>query len=156
MWGQEKCDVIPSLPNINDGATSAFYQKQEKHDDDRIQKTVTFSKSLAKVFHKYPSFSETNAILIDDSPEKCPHTYRKNALHPPSISGIDTTLNRSALCMNYDDDDETNQFKQAIFFEQLANFWKTKSDTNFASNVNALHNFLSREARGHMGWKIEV
>lgn len=138
MWGQEKCDVIPSPSNISDGATPS-----------------TFSKSLAKVFHKYPSFNETNAILIDDSPEKCPHAYWKNALHPPSISGIDTTLNRSTLCRN-DDDDETNQIKQTIFFQQLANFWKTKSDSNCTSYINALHSFLSREARGHMGWKIEV
>jgi hypothetical protein len=53
---------------------------------------------------------QTNTILIDDSPEKCPYAYRKNALHPPSISGIDTKLNRTNLCMK--DDDEANKMKQ--------------------------------------------
>jgi hypothetical protein len=131
------------------------HHRQKEHDDDRYHKTIVFTKSLAKVFYKYPSFNETNTILIDDSPEKCPHAHRKNALHPPSISGIDTNLNRTTLCMNDDDDDETNQRKQTVFFQQLATFWNTKAAFHYTSNNNELHNFLSQEARGHMGWKTE-
>jgi len=96
VWGQEKCDVIPTPSNTvisansNDDVMQYTHHRQKEHDDDRIHKNIIFTKSLAKVFYKYPSFNETNTILIDDSPEKCPYAYRENALHPPSISGIDT------------------------------------------------------------------
>ena len=159
MWGQEKCDVIPTPSNTvisansNDDVMQYTHHRQKEHDDDRIHKNIIFTKSLAKVFYKYPSFNETNTILIDDSPEKCPYAYRENALHPPSISGIDTKLNRTNLCMK--DHDEANQMKQTVFFQQLATFWSTKTEVHYTSNNNELHNFLSREAKGHMGWKVE-
>ncbi len=69
VWGQEKCDVIPTPPNkaisanSNDDVRQSTHHRQKNMKMDRIHKTIIF-----RVFYKYPSFNETNAILIDDSP----------------------------------------------------------------------------------------
>jgi hypothetical protein len=79
VWGQEKWDVIPTLPNnaisanSNDDVKQSTHHRQKEHEDDRIHKTIIFT-----VFYKYPSFNETNAILIDDSPVKFPYALLKN------------------------------------------------------------------------------
>lgn len=48
---------------------------------------VTYVKSLSKVWNAYPLWNHLNTLIVDDSPEKCPVQYVKNAIHPPSILG---------------------------------------------------------------------
>lgn len=152
VWGQERCDITQIPSKILPTASHDVKQHhQQKSNEDGIR-NIIFTKSLAKVFHSFPCFNESNTILIDDSPDKCPSLYRKNALHPPSISGLDNKTVSSSTTAG--DDDESNQQKQTIFFRQLAIFWKTEMNFNDISNSNELHNFLHREGRGHMGWTM--
>ncbi len=151
VWGQDKCDITQISSKILSTSSHDVKQyHQQKTNDDGIH-NIIFTKSLAKVFHSFPSFHESNTILIDDSPDKCPDLYRKNALHPPSISGLDQ---KAASSTTAGDDDESNQQKQTIFFRQLAIFWKTEMNFNDISSSSELYKFLHREGRGHMGWTM--
>ena len=139
------------------------------HDD------LTAIKSLSKVWSAYPLWDATNTILLDDSPEKCPHRFRGNALHPLPISGTVTAcvgeirndqLETKAIdggVMGADDDpksekrysivddDEANQEMQRNFFRLLASYWEQSA----SPPTQNLMEFLEKHANSHnMRWVI--
>lgn len=124
-------------------------------------------KSLEKVWSAYPLWDASNTILLDDSPEKCPRQYRRNALHPPPILGTvtcveqndkkkgqcgeggDATSNSEGGSSNEDsysavDDDEANQRTQRNFFRLLAEHWAQP-----ATSQTDLMAFLEEHAQSH-------
>ena len=167
-WGQDKCDIqkptetITPDKNTGEGIESSAPSSDNFHPDQ-----IIFSKSLDKVFSEFSHWDETNTLIVDDSPNKCPPRWRKNALHPPPISGyaVSTiTLNRAGSCCNTVgerhsvDCDEENEGKQITFFERLAEYWHSEQHvahgrTNDRStSMSKLHFFLDKHAKGHMGW----
>lgn len=140
------------------------------HDD------LTAIKSLSKVWSAYPLWDATNTILLDDSPEKCPHRFRGNALHPLPISGtvtacVDESRNDQLETQAIDrgvkgadddtkpeessysivDDDEANQDMQRSFFRLLASFWEQPA----SPPTQNLMEFLEKHANSHnMRWEI--
>ena len=124
-------------------------------------------KSLEKVWSAYPLWDASNTILLDDSPEKCPRQYRRNALHPPPILGTvtcveqndkkkgrcgeggDATSNSEGGSSDEEpcstiDDDEANQRMQRNFFRLLAEHWAQP-----ASSQTDLMAFLEEHAQSH-------
>lgn len=73
-----------------------------------------FEKNLQKVWTQYPLWNAHNTLLVDDSPEKCA-VWNDNALHPPSLHGLERS-------QNYSDEENTQQ--QRRFFEGLVEHWK--------------------------------
>ena len=140
------------------------------HDD------LTAIKSLSKVWSAYPLWDSTNTILLDDSPEKCPHRFRGNALHPLPISGtvtacVDEIRNDQLETQAIDggvkgadddpkpeessysivDDDEANQEMQRSFFRLLASYWEHSA----SPPTQNLMEFLEKHANSHnMRWEI--
>lgn len=138
----------------NKNATSCTAAVQKKTIENPTC-NIIFIKSLAKVFRRFPSWDESNTILMDDSPDKCPDIYRKNAIHPPSISGRAIT---SCTCCE-EGNDEMNEEKQILFFQKLTLYYRgqehdksTQPKNKEESAPNKLHQFLYENARGHMGW----
>jgi hypothetical protein len=137
---------------------------------------LTAIKSLSKVWSAYPLWDATNTILLDDSPEKCPHQFRGNALNPLPISGTvtacvvenkndqietrsvngdvkDASDNQKPDEGSYSivDDDEANQNMQRHFFELLARHWEQSA----SSRTQNLMEFLEEHANSHnMRWEI--
>ena len=116
IWHRNFCNLVDSTdkgkPKM-ESDSSEETQKKPSHED------LIAIKSLAKVWASYPIWNATNTLLLDDSPEKCPIKYRKNALHPVQISGTTTNIEGGA----YFDNDEENEKNQRSFFELLANDW---------------------------------
>jgi len=114
---------------------------------------VTAVKSLSKVWAAFPLWDDTNTILLDDSPEKCPNKYRSNSLHPPPIRGTFTARLVEGECTEQDsytvvDDDEVNQRRQRDFFQLLAEYWEQPTENN-------LTEFMEQHANDHdLRWKI--
>jgi len=152
-WGQDKCEMkIREEATTNATIRTAVQRKNAENPACNI----IFVKSLAKVFRCFPSWDESNTILMDDSPDKCPDIFRKNALHPPSISGLAITA-----CTCCEGNDEINEQKQIMFFQKLISYYRgqergksteTKSKEDCAPDINNLHQFLYENAQGHMGW----
>lgn len=114
---------------------------------------VTAIKPLSKVWDAFPLWDDSNTILLDDSPEKCPIQFRENALHPPPIRGtITASMGEDRYSDNMDsysilDDDEVNQRRQRDFFHLLAKHWEQPTKNN-------LTEFLETHANDHnMRWK---
>lgn len=113
---------------------------------------VTAIKPLSKVWDAFPLWDDSNTILLDDSPEKCPIQFRENALHPPPIRGTITARMGEDRCSDMDsysilDDDEVNQRRQRDFFHLLAKHWEQPTKNN-------LTDFLEKHANDHnMRWK---
>jgi hypothetical protein len=119
---------------------------------------VTAIKSLSKVWSAYPLWDDSNTLLIDDSPEKCPKRFRRNAIHPPPLCGTETfysdvashslgfkkedkvddenheasdaTSSKDPSTLFIFDDDEPNQKLQRQFFELLARHWSCPQPRN--------------------------
>ena len=126
--------------NIQEATDSHESRSTPTNDHDNL----TAIKSLSKVWSAYPLWDETNTILLDDSPEKCPDQFRGNALHPRAISGTVTACVNENRNHESDggtkiavddpklgddsyhiiDDDEANQKMQRNFFQLLANYWE--------------------------------
>eukprot|EP00985_Skeletonema_marinoi_P013278 scaffold6564_cov179-Skeletonema_marinoi.AAC.13 len=140
IWHRNFCNLVDSTdkgkPKM-ESDSSEETQKKPSHED------LIAIKSLAKVWASYPIWNATNTLLLDDSPEKCPIKYRKNALHPVQISGTTTNIEGGA----YFDNDEENEKNQRSFFELLANNWSESSSSEF------LPSFLKDNAKEYnMGW----
>jgi len=151
IWHRNFCNLVDSADkgksddsnnpkmesDSNNNHESEETQKKPSHED------LIAIKSLAKVWASYPIWNATNTLLLDDSPEKCPIKYRKNALHPVQISGTTTNIEGGA----YVDNDEENEKNQRSFFELLANNWSESSSSEF------LLSFLKDNAKEYnMGW----
>jgi hypothetical protein len=145
VWHRNFCTLVET-------SGTAAENSSTKVEEGGQGDNITAMKSLSKVWSAYPLWDSTNTILLDDSPEKCPHQYRGNALHPLPITGTVTT---SACVMNENekkwivgddancaiedeklsdhdsnsivDDDEANQKKQREFFKLLAQRWQSTS-----------------------------
>ncbi|KAL3794586.1 hypothetical protein HJC23_008042 [Cyclotella cryptica] len=122
----------------------------------------TAIKSLSKVWSAYPLWDNTNTLLIDDSPDKCPRRFRENAIHPPPLRGTETfySLESDAASRSVDsseenksdetdqasdstvssellvDDDEANQKRQRQFFELLAKYWSCPQSRTIDTSSN--------------------
>lgn len=120
-----------------------------------FQDDVTAIKSLSKVWAAFPLWDDTNTILLDDSPEKCPSKFRANSLHPPPIRGTVTACADEGARSKKDsysivDDDEANQRTQRDFFHLLAKHWEQPAEKKLAE-------FLEKHANNHnMRWKTEA
>lgn len=137
-------------------------------------------KSLSKVWSSYPIWDQSNTLLLDDSPDKCPRRYQSNAIHPPPLCGTETFQGDASISIerNEDattneknvtnqqessvvDDDETNQTLQHRFFELLAAYWSAPQtrimdrsvDGTVSTNGKNLNEFLEEHANSHnMQW----
>jgi hypothetical protein len=145
VWHRNFCTLVE---NTTSGTTAAQSNStnEEEQGEGRKDDNVTAMKYLSKVWSAYPLWDSTNTILLDDSPEKCPHEFRGNAIHPLPITGIVTT---SCLMNGFDsivDDDEVNQKKQRDFFTLLAQHWQsttsppTQNLTAFLEEHAIMHN----------------
>lgn len=134
----EGCNDLELESNSNNSNNeSEESQKNPSHHEDLIA-----IKSLAKVWASYPIWNTANTLLLDDSPEKCPSKYRKNAIHPAQICGTNTDIGGA-----YFDNDEENQKNQRCFFEHLAEHWSESSSSEYLST------FLKGNAKKYnMGW----
>ncbi|KAL7482929.1 hypothetical protein ACHAW6_008585 [Cyclotella cf. meneghiniana] len=140
---------------------------------------VTAIKSLSKVWSAYPLWDDSNTLLIDDSPEKCPKRFRRNAIHPPPLCGTatsysddatrsvditkenkvdddheasDETSSKDSSTLLLLDDDEANQKLQRQFFELLAKHWSCPQMRNIdtiCSPRQKLNQFLKENATPH-------
>ena len=122
VWHRSFCTLVETS-----GSTAAERSSTKEDGEGRQDDNVTAKKSLSKVWSAYPLWDYTNTILLDDSPEKCPHHFRGNALHPLPITGTVTT---SCVMNGVDsmvDDDEANQKKQRDFFTLFARHWQSTS-----------------------------
>ena len=150
VWHRNFCNLVENKEGQSHGSNdpelesnsnnsnneSAGCQKKPSHED------LIAIKSLSKVWASYPIWNATNTLLLDDSPEKCPTKYRKNALHPTKICGTTTDIGGV-----YFDNDEENQKKQRYFFELLASNWSETSSSEYLSS------FLKDNAKEYnMGW----
>lgn len=153
IWHRNLCNLVYNIDqeesddnnnpesesNNSNHNQSAESQKKPSHED------LIAIKSLAKVWSSYPIWNATNTLLLDDSPEKCPKKYRKNALHPIPICGTITDIEGGA----YFDNDEENQNRQRRFFKHLAKNWSESSSSEY------LLSFLKDNAKEYdMGWCI--
>lgn len=120
VWHRSFCTLVETSGSTAAERSTANDDGKGGQDDNVIAK-----KSLSKVWSAYPLWDSTNTILLDDSPEKCPHGNRGNALHPLPITGTVTT---SCVMNGVDsivDDDEANQKKQRDFFTHFARHWQS-------------------------------
>jgi hypothetical protein len=145
VWSQAECTVQPKKMNMdmdtNDGSHSHHHQQQQ-HDHPN---SVIFEKHLPKVWERFPLWNADNTLLMDDSPDKCPH-HVANAIHPPPIHGqwrpplINNHDNNNHNDNNHNDNhhnhnqynqqqqpnwqsDEDNEQQQQEFFHQWIQFW---------------------------------
>ena len=96
---------------------------------------------MNKVWAAYPLWNSHNTLLMDDSPEKCPPPFDVNCIHPPSMEGLISSTQ-----------DITNEEKQKLFFEALAQFWQLDKEDGMDEKA-ALYQFLEKHGKGHMGWR---
>eukprot|EP00586_Coscinodiscus_wailesii_P007505 CAMPEP_0172492258 /NCGR_PEP_ID=MMETSP1066-20121228/23339_1 /TAXON_ID=671091 /ORGANISM="Coscinodiscus wailesii, Strain CCMP2513" /LENGTH=545 /DNA_ID=CAMNT_0013261769 /DNA_START=63 /DNA_END=1700 /DNA_ORIENTATION=- len=126
LWGQNYCVSVkmPTPPVIPPGWN--WYKP-------------LFLKPLSKVWNEFPLWNETNTLLIDDDPQKCPHPHVANGIHPPPI------------CGEVGFADETNQLHQSVFFKALANYWEGDGCDDGAKSMRS---FLENcEGASGMGWR---
>ena len=132
---KDRSDPADNQCNVQRDTTeeSSAMQSSNNYDQDLLA-----VKSLSKVWSNYPIWDETNTLLLDDSPDKCPRLFRGNAAHPPSLCGTETmceemdeqnsgcekddtssdkTKDRLSLFVS---DDEANEKLQYEFFVLLA------------------------------------
>ena len=148
IWHRNFCNIVDvadkkkrigntELELESNSKNNAEDEKKSSHED------LIAIKSLAKVWDIFPIWNDTNTLLLDDSPEKCPTRYRKNSLHPRKICGTVTEINGGA----YIDNDEVNQNHQRCFFEHLAKNWSESSPSEYLSS------FLESNSKDYnMGW----
>jgi len=189
IWNQDHCDVDTSkgndahqgmnlnLANANEIVTDKNEMAPHKVHRKQPYKKVIFIKRIQKVWDEYPMFNESNTLLIDDSPEKCPLEHKLNTLHPPPIFGLnEVSLESLVLSTHYSIDtessnlktnqqghnalsfdqysDELNQQRQFLFFQRLAkhfeilSLYRTKDDER-----QHLARFLKQYGRSHMNWR---
>jgi hypothetical protein len=144
VWHRNFCTLVENTTAGTTAAQSISTHKEEQGEG-RQDANVTAMKYLSKVWSAYPLWDSTNTILLDDSPEKCPHEFRGNAIHPLPITGIVTT---SCLMNGVDsivDDDEVNQKKQRDFFTLLAQHWQSTT----SPPTQNLASFLKEHANIH-------
>ena len=153
VWAQNKCDKLnPQATNPAD---------------------VIYIKSLDKVWEEFPLWDCTNTLLIDDSPEKCPHM--ENTLHPPPLNGQqkrqqeeESVVSRGSGLYGYgsvpainDDgappptpplllDDDENERQQMRFFQWMV---RQYLNVNHNRDNDFLMSFLRQHASEHMGWR---
>lgn len=151
-----KDDSIADDPDSDAQTNSTTTTLSNDHQDDMIA-----IKSLSRVWTTYPIWDETNTLLLDDSPDKCPRRFRGNAIHPPSLRGTETCHASIHSCDTAEDgyvnDDEANQRMQEEFFKLLAQHWTTPRtrivDTSVDGTVctrgKSLSDFLEEHAATH-------
>ena len=151
IWHRNFCDLVENTDKganrrRNDLELESSSNSSNNETEDSKKKPshedIIAIKSLAKVWASYPIWNTTNTLLLDDSPEKCPTKYRKNALHPVQICGTNNDIGGA-----YFDNDEENQTSQRCFFELLAKHWSESSSSEYLSS------FLKDNAKEYnMGW----
>lgn len=151
IWHRNFCNLVDNLDQEGSGdnnnpeseSNNSYCDESAGTPQKTSPEDLIAIKSLAKVWSSYPIWNATNTLLLDDSPEKCPMKYRKNALHPTPICGTTTDIDGGA----YFDNDEENQNRQRCFFEHLANNWSETSSSEYLSS------FLKDNAKEYnMGW----
>ena len=150
VWSQNHCgnekakQGNESTTRNNEG--SQVHRKSHYND-------IVFIKSLGKVWAAYPLWNESNTLLIDDSPEKCPEKMKHNYLHPPPLLGLDSSvlsnLETRDVASIYCDD--SNEKLQLDFFEKLSMVWTSSEGDN-----DPLKDFLRKGEHGHMGWRGNI
>ncbi|KAL7498463.1 hypothetical protein ACHAWT_007138 [Skeletonema menzelii] len=147
IWHRNFCTLVENKDKGQSQGSDASELESNSNKTNKSQKKPSHEdliaiKSLSKVWASYPIWNATNTLLLDDSPEKCPTKYRKNALHPTKICGTITDIGGVFF-----DNDEENQKKQRCFFELLANTWSETSSSEYLSS------FLKDNAKEYnMGW----
>ena len=147
IWHRNFCNLVENKDKGQSQGSDASELESNSNKTNKSQKKPSHEdliaiKSLSKVWASYPIWNATNTLLLDDSPEKCPTKYRKNALHPTKICGTITDIGGVFF-----DNDEENQKKQRCFFELLANNWSETSSSEYLSS------FLKDNAKEYnMGW----
>lgn len=151
--GEVDASSVGNAAHLNDSVTAS---NSEHHQG------LIAIKSLSKVWSSYPIWDESNTLLLDDSPDKCPRRYKSNAIHPPPLCGtettfcqegnddarsssssveenkdaaatkIETTYNGQYSPSSFVNDDEPNQTLQHRFFERLATYWSSAPQTRIA------------------------
>jgi hypothetical protein len=143
VWHRNFCTLVETTSGST--ASENNSTNEEEQGEGRKDDNITAMKYLSKVWSAYPLWDSTNTILLDDSPEKCRHEFRGNAIHPLPITGTVTT---SCLMNGVDtivDDDEVNQKKQRDFFTLLAQHWQSTT----SSPTQILRAFLEEHANIH-------
>lgn len=161
--------------------SNAAVSLEPNHPTNNHQHDMIAIKSLSKVWSTYPIWDETNTLLLDDSPDKCPRRHRGNAIHPFPLCGTENLYNDDApdfdlevnnTCTSDDivsreepiNEDEENQKLQRQFFELLAEHWSspqtrvidTSLDGTVYSRGTSLNEFLKEHANVHnMRWEEE-
>jgi hypothetical protein len=153
VWSQNHCGnekAKQSNESTTTGQGSLVHRKSHYRD-------IVFIKSLGKVWAAYPLWNETNTLLIDDSPEKCPEKMKHNTLHPPPILGLDSSVLSDSQTKDvasvYCDD--SNQKLQLDFFEKLSTVW-TSSEDDGDPLKDPLKDFLGKGEHRHMGWRGDI
>ncbi len=163
--GQSTKSSVAQSSNINHDNTrnTKRRRKKTKHTSSSHE-GLTAIKSLGKVWLEFPLWNNSNTLLLDDSPEKCPKQFRGNALHPPSIRGTCTipfdeaengdrkisgdSMNQGSPASNdcAIDDDNANQKTQQQFFELLAKHWEKPSPFHMGNDAKLTSASQSEES----------
>ena len=183
IWGQNYCERMNNVEVNTESLDSEELPKTDAIETRNQQagqvedvstvssnhnsKDTIFIKSLAKVWNQFPLWNATNTLLVDDSPDKCPKIHLKNTIHPPPISGLDSSVLDNKLQSTLPSHeirfnlltDEVNQERQRIFFEKLINIWAEQEQPTLPlcqsklGKDEKLYRFLHEYGRGHMGWR---
>lgn len=129
VWSQSQCDKQ---------RTNRQHQNKSKttgESIDEFEKQFVFCKHLNKVFAQFQLWNEENTLMLDDSPNKFNLRSSPNVVHPPPLNGLKSTNSQSLS------DDEINEKRQRIFFEQLVRAWSQPHAESFS-----LQKFLKAHA----------
>lgn len=97
VWAQNQCHV---------------QQSQDDEEDDMMdERNAVFVKSLSKVYTRYPLWSSTNTLLIDDSREKILPQDVGNLFQPPPMNGKQASELLSQRGILDDQDNHERQMK---------------------------------------------
>ncbi len=186
VWHQSKCECVDAtklgegkeemvddrISKVNDRNPNCDKQSETGNEEPSVQRKlhhddIIYVKYLSKVWAQYPAWNESNTLLIDDSPEKCPLKYQSNAVFPPPITGLNISAIRSKLTDVEGNEnkveidgvafsDHENQLKQRNFFTKLTSFFGKSDARNEEPSRNNLHSFLQESATEHMSWRESV
>lgn len=178
VWHRSFCNLVKTSEIDDDGRRKKKRRKRNRACEDSAEDDTTASvkgvsadptsgnhhqdivaiKSLSKVWSMYPLWNQSNTLLLDDSPDKCPRKHRGNAIHPPCLCGTKTMLCGANTTSDAAvDDDQGNQTLQHQFFQLLAQHWSTPQirrinesvDGNVCHPGKSLNEFLEEHAASY-------
>lgn len=132
VWGQSQCRMI---------------QAQDDEGDSIDERDAVFTKSLNKVYSRYPLWNSTNTLLIDDSREKIPTRDVGNVFCPQPMNGKQSSEKLSQHDIMDDRDNHEHQMK---FFASLVKKLDSRDVNEQLCGECSIPNLLAEESsEGH-------